>query len=120
MNSLQEQIEELGVRDVSEAEGYVVCTNKPKAGRIMAWVPLHQVRVKKLNLFHRTFSECVAMRPDDVVFDISDYHPKSPCIITFEAPKEDFLVLFKSFLLYLGQARLLSSPIVCCKFNHLH
>lgn len=117
---LQEQIEALGGRDAATADGYVVCTDESGRGRIMASAVPHRVRVRQLSLFHRGFSACVAMRPGEVVFGVMDYRPKSACVITFEASEKEFVPLFTSFLLYLGQTQLLHNPIICCKFNHRH
>jgi len=120
MLSFQEKIEALGGRDAASADGYVVCTDEAGEGRIMASAVPHRVLIKRLNIFYRAFGECVYHRPEDVTFGISDYRPKYQCIITFEAPEPEFIPLFSSFLLYLGQAQILRNPIICCKFNRRH
>lgn len=120
MKSLQDQIESMGGRDPATADGYIVCTDQSPKKRIMATAVLHQPHAKRLSRFTRTFSVAVGCRPDDVVFAVSEYQPRSRCLITFETPEDDFLVLFASFLEYLKQSRLLVNPIISCKFDRKH
>lgn len=120
MSSLQEQIEEMGGRDALSADGYIVCTDESKKGRIMATAVLHQPYVRRLTHMQRTFSHAVSFRSEDVGFSISDYKPKSRCLITLEAPEKDFVPLFTSFLEYLRQSQLLVNPIISCKFSRAH
>jgi hypothetical protein len=106
-----------------ESDGLVICIDH-LLGKIYSRVEIGiNVPVIKIQLLKTALNGVrAAKREEEFLLEFTARDPDTlePGHVVLIADEKYFLKIFTRYLQYLVQTRVLTKPIICCKFDHEH